>query len=263
MSTVQKQKMSRKRFAPSFFSRLKKKQTELASGGDYTEMEAESGKLLSTNQDTTRLQKLFHQSCSTLKYGTFIKITLSNDLSLLITKRGAKVSDEELQVAWDGIVSEYCELVQTKRTKGLFEAWRKVIEVKCKIRTVQLSLFVLRIKYSSEVAEGLFLMGYPLIKEIEDNEAYLRQIDMVEIEARNLNTFLEQYEQEYKNLIPTTTEASTNNQRTELDYERDLVELSRFMGYRIDKDVITVQEQAAIMNSFIDYHDKQKQHGKK
>lgn len=107
------------------------------------------------------------------------------------------------------------------------------------------SVAYLKVEYSGEIAEALMLLGYDLVEDLEDREAYLRQIYMVESEAKTLVIMLNQYVNEYKLMFP-----EGEYKRTRADYEKELAILGKYMGYRLND--ITVSEFAGIVNLYMD-----------
>ena len=184
----------------------------------------------------------------------YLKVLQSGNLQLL-TLSGTP-TNEELEEAWNDILSEFCALIKTDKSESVFKAWQKVIDCKAKINFCALSISILKIKYVADVAESLMLLGFDLIEDNADREKYLKSVEGLALETQNLSVFLEQYENDYKLLIKEDTSDEEAKEIIYNDHFADLAILSKFMGYRIDKEVISLREYANIFNTFIKYNKK-------
>lgn len=203
-----------------------------------------------------QLLATFHQKCETLIYDIFTKILVTSDYNLLTITGSPKKSD--LVNAWMGIMQEYSDLIKTEKSINIFEAWKKCVYTYWKMVYVENFIFKCKLKnpitglycYNAAEAEQVMLLGYDLIEPpAEDEEKYLHQIEMLDRESKTLVVMLNQYNQEYKLLAPDETNPII---RTIADYDKELALLSKFMGYQINKRVVTVSEVCGIINAFIE-----------
>lgn len=238
------------------FRKLRKQQRKQESGKDSIEMKQESlDSSHITSETNIQISQLsLHHSCDTLKYGKFLGIALGQlDKKVLIIK--GKFSDDELDIIWDSIISEYAGLIKTGRSSNIFELYKKISYTSWKLEYLEKALGFLRFKYDSDIANSIVELGYGLIEYNEDRSKYLKNILFVEREAKTLLVLLNQYSKEYLLMCP---EGSNEiDSRSMIDYDTELSLLSKFQGYRINKNKITVSEFASIVNNFLDTKNHQ------
>lgn len=203
----------------------------MAYGLAYTQMKTET---VDTSEQTSPKDTLLKSgslpTCSTLKYSEFLKYLL---LEVIPPEN------------WIELQAELSELLRTPKTDNITQLWKKIVYTEWKIQMLSASVAYLKVEYSGEIAEALMLLGYDLVEDLEDREAYLRQIYMVESEAKTLVIMLNQYVNEYKLMFP-----EGEYKRTRADYEKELAILGKYMGYRLND--ITVSEFAGIVNLYMD-----------
>jgi hypothetical protein len=175
---------------------------------------------------------------------------VKKDLSLLTIS--GEPSEEDLAKAYDAIMLEFSDLIRTEKTTSVFDLYKRLSYTKWKLTYLGWALSYLKHQYKKEYAERISLLGYDLIEEMEDREAYLKQIYLVENDAKFLVVQLNQLSNEYKLLNPAST--SEESERTAMDYQKELAILSRFMGKWIRADEITVFEFCSIVNAYLDYY---------
>lgn len=223
-------------------------QQKLETHMDYTKTPLENGPISNMNsQQVIQFSSLYHHQCKTLCYRTFIDILLTKDYKLLII--GGEPPEVELLAAWKFIIDEYCSLIHTEKSDTIFEVYKKIIMCQWKLTFVENACAFLKVFWDEEIANALVDAGFDYINSLEDREQYLRQIYMVESEAKTLIVLLNQYTAEYKQLCP---EDEAEVDRDEMDYQKELAYLSKFMGKRINPSKITVIEFCAIVNIYLD-----------
>lgn len=196
---------------------------------------------------TTPLPVAFHRKCSSLIYDSFLTVLTTGDLQVLVIS--GTPTQQELIDAWDEIIQEYVSLVKTEKSTTIFNCWLKVIRTQWLLTLLTHALDALKMQYDEDIANAIAGQGFSLIQPMEDRQKYLKQIYFVEQEAKSLIVQLNQYTTEYKALCPTEAET----EKTDIaEYEKELAILSKFMGYRIDKKVITVTEFTSILNVYLE-----------
>lgn len=238
--------------------KLKRKQTEPENGTGSTKTSPDLGPIPFTSLDQTLLRKSCLLTTRDLLLDTYIEIDTTRNFDLLLRdpKNPDNISEDTLKQIWESIQMEYSELIETKKTKAIFEAWKKVKEYEVKEKIGALSVYILRIGYDPTVANDLFLMGYDLIEPQESDADYQKQVDRVEIELKNIRTLLDGYIKSYETLVADSNLNLEGPAREAKDYEGDLAELSKFMGYRVDKKIISLFEYAALLNLYIVHSEK-------
>lgn len=220
-------------------------------GLESTSTDTESSNTKSTTS-TLLTSGSCHLSCETLTYDIFLRIILGESLTLLI--RSGVVPIEALSKVWSSILQEYVDLIKTDKSKSVHALWKKIEYTKRKIIVVDECCRFLKSKYDKDIAEVLATYGYDMIEWMQDYEKYRTQIHLVEMEAKNLVVLLNQYCIEYTQLNPDKAKAAAVRELA--DYEKELAILSRFMGYRIRKEELTVLEFCSIANNYLEYNKK-------
>lgn len=235
-------------------NKQKNSQRNTTQSSASTPMDSASGKLPEQTLPDSHLKSSYHRSCETLKYDTFLKVLISGDLNLL-TITGFP-TEEELGIAWDAIQEEYSTLIATPRSTNVFELAKRISKCNFLIKFIGWATSHLKTKYSEQIALRIQDYGYPLIeKDAEQDRGNLKQIYMVESEAKTNIILLNQYTNEYKMLYP---EGETPVDRTLMDYDKELAILSRFMGKWIRRKKITVWEFCTIVNAYMEYNKANK-----
>lgn len=199
---------------------------------------------------------IYHQSCEKLIYGRFMEIMVNGKLDPLIIS--GKPTQEQLMAAWEIIISEYCDLIKTDKSATIFDLYHKILKTQWQISYVEVALAQLKEEYDLECANRLVELGYDFIDNLPDREAYLKQIYFVQTQAKFLFVMLVQHSNEYKMMCPSD---SSPIQRTLMDFQKDLSVLSRFSGFKLDKNNLFVFEYCAIVNDYIE-NGKQEAHAR-
>lgn len=230
-----------------YYNRRNKRQTRPVNGTESTKTP--------TDTVSPRLQpqaspssNIFHRSVETLSWDRFMHIMLTGNLIYLVIE--GQPSQQELFEAWDQISEEYSQLVRAE-TDDSFELFKKIHYLKWKISYISLVLDYLKEEYDEEFAQNLATLGMSLIVEKADWQEYLAQIYRVETEAKYLIVQLNQTSNEYNIMMGKS--GGQPEQRNLKDFERELAILSKFQGYRIDKEKTTVSEYCGILNAYIEY----------
>lgn len=160
---------------------------------------------------------------------------------------------------WEEILEEYSQLVATDKSTGVFELLKKINYNAAKLTFVNEAVkFMKKYGYDAEFADYLVQYGFDFIEPSEGEQLW-KQILLVESEAKSIIVMLNQYNVEYRKLVP---EADLNNTEKleEMDYLKELAILSKFIGYHIKPEETYVTEFAAIVNTYIEYN-KERKHG--
>jgi len=232
---------------------LNAQQMKPGNGGESTRTPEHGSLSPQVSNINTPSKNTFHRSCSTLTLDRFINVLLSGNLLYLIIE--GEPSEKDLIDAWNRIADEYSELINSDKNLNTFETYKKLESVKFKLFYITITLDYLKHEYDQELAETLAEMGYHFIQLVPDRKDYLGQIFKVETEAKYLIVLLPQYINEY-NILMKDQDVEVGVKRTVMDYEKELMILSKFQGYRIRKEQTTVTEYAAIVNNYMEFYKK-------
>lgn len=153
---------------------------------------------------------------------------------------------------WADILEEFSSLIETTKSLGIFECWRKIVYLETKIQIINTCLTYLHDFYSKSIAEALVEIGLDFIEyDPEDLELYRKRLKGLDIQARTFIVILNQYYNEYDAL----NKGNTEEKRTRMDFEKEMAIL-RKAGYKINIKKIYTFEMCAIINAYIGQHKK-------
>lgn len=198
-----------------------------------------------------------HRSIKSLPYENFVLVLTEEELSHIIISGNPPI--DELVIAWENITTEYSQSIQSDKSRSIFECYRKIKRTQKMISLIDNALDFLEMKYDALLAEEIANLGYFLVKNIEDREEYLEQIERVRTEAKTLVIILGQYQTEYKLLAPEDNTVKRDYQ----SYMTELAILSRHQNTFLKAKEITVQEYCNVVNAFVAYHEAIKRKEKK
>lgn len=193
-------------------------------------------------------------SIKTIKYGSYIEIRRNGDKRRLIIS--GEPTQQQLEECWEEILLDYSDNIQTEKSASTFDLWKRIAYTEWKQNFLNVSLRLLKYKYNEEVAKEIHSLGYALIVECEKREDYLKQIYSIQSETDFLTTLLNQYDAQFALLCKK--EGVEEPEMRDIDYEKELSILSRFMKFRIKRNKITLFEFIAYTNDYLDYFKKQR-----
>lgn len=220
----------------------KHSQTKPENGSVSIPMKEEKSNTQSLDQvNIPSNNSLVLMTIQTMMYGQFLRILL----------------EEEIKPEnWNNILDDYVDEIKTPKSETIFQVLKNVYFTDWKINFLfgnekpkhYGALHLLKMQYDAEIAEMVMLMGYNLIKEMDDRDRYLKQIYLIENQAKTLIVILNQYDKEYKLL----SNDDSGKHRTRSDYEKEISIISKFIHFRIDKEVTPVIEWCAHVNHYIE-----------
>jgi len=192
---------------------------------------------------------LYHH-CSETPLDVFIDALVNNNHRRLIKSGSATPADIEL--AWQNLFYQYCDIAGTKSYRQLFAINKELGQLKSRLLTVYLCLKVLSVNHEPQCVSILHKLGYAYELNPENQEKYKNQLSTIEQKSRTIEIAIQEKEAEYKNALAEFG----GKQATEEDFTKVLVELSSFMGFRLNPREITVSEYLAIHQKY----EKEAQH---
>lgn len=212
----------------------------------------------SEKQAASSSSNVLHLNCSTLPFSNFIEILINGNLRWLIIN--GHPTPDELSQAWDDILQEYVSLVKTDKADTIFSLYKKIKITEWQLIFIEKSVMALKMQYDEEMAIDLGNLGFGEVIKSEDKNIYLGSLYAIETSAKMLIILLNQYHAEYKAMNADTTVEAGNMSDAErrFMYEKELSHLSKFQGFRIIKEKITVIEYCAIVNNYLEEIKRQK-----
>lgn len=182
-----------------------------------------------------------YQDCRSTPMDVFIDCLVNQNIKRLVKKGG--VSKTLLLSAWGKLFMEYCDLSGDSKFKSFVHLNKTIGTLRSKMLAVQLCIYVLASRDSNECAETLKKLGFAGEFKGEGKAAELLKV------SKRLKSFqfeLKQKVHEYQLMIK-------DGQSSKLEssyFDMMFVELSKFMGYRLEPSKTTVLEFVTIRNRY-------------
>jgi hypothetical protein len=180
---------------------------------------------------------VLHNSLDTLILNDFIQIHVKKKFELLVIT--GQASPEQIAEAWEAIQEDFMSRMISVEAFAIFHFEKELAIINSKIALVGICLQVLEVKRSDAAVKELAAMGYRRPFNWNDRAAY--EADLKAVESRS-KTLLERRKTAEDRLKQARRPISERATKTVEDWDMDLAILSKYMGYRLDKKVITVSE---------------------
>ena len=215
-------------------------------------------------REQTRPRSACFRHCAETKMDVFIDCMVDHKFNRLV--KYGNPSQHEIVKAWEDLFSEYCELTNTPGYKQILRLTKEIGALNSKIMSVNLCIQVLAYRYSETCVNTLHRFGYKARFDIADKDKYLNDLRSIQTKIKAAALALEQRTAEYKKVI-----SETNGKTPSHQYFADMMmELSKYMGFRMKADEISITEYVSIMQKREKemelnnrYAQKYKQHGPK
>lgn len=187
----------------------------------------------------------YYSSCEDLPLNLYIRCQVDNDLTALVIEGNPE--EAELLDAWGKITEEYYERADEALDTHSVGLYMEVQSLTIKIEVIQESISVLKKYYCPELIDILKGHGFE-IKGDETSEEYISRLEKVSKRSKSLLLTLQDKFSQLERLKKSKKEG---DKITRKYYGKLLAYLSKFVEYRIDKNVTTVNEFADILNMYI------------
>ncbi|MEA5110368.1 hypothetical protein SDC9_36965 [bioreactor metagenome] len=179
--------------------------------------------------------------CSSTPLDVFIDALVNKNLGRLVIY--GKATHKQINDAWELLFTEYCEISGSPQYQGLVNLTREIGSLQSKLLSIRLCVKVLAYRYSARAVSTLRRFGYNYKFNLQDPEGYLRDIKAVMTKSKSVEIALDQSLVEYDKLL----KESDGKNLTEDYFQKALVELSKFMGFRVNAREVTVSEYVAMI----------------
>ena len=184
----------------------------------------------------TKFKKLYRseliQSCSELPLSIFIRCLLHHDYSGLVLK--GNPNEGKIVNAWENIYQEYIELSDNQYFKKLIALYKDIGELQSRIYAVELGLFLLANGRNQMVINNLNKLGY---KRKWTDETYQSDLENIKSRINSAKLMIKIKEKQMDDLMKENRKPVK-----ESDFDKALTVMSKYQGYRIRKEDITVLE---------------------
>lgn len=142
---------------------------------------------------------------------------------------------------WDEVYSEYAMLSNDPKQVRLLNILKDISVLSNKITLIEGIAQQLSRKFNQELADILKSYGFP----IKESPTYQNDLQMIITRAKSM---VIRKNDRLKDLENMNSGAGERPKKS--DFDNLLVELSKFMTFRIDSKVVTVSEFCAILNKY-------------
>lgn len=175
-------------------------------------------------------------TCDKLMMDKFIDCLVSENYNSLIIS--GNPSKEQLDAAWNNIISEYAELIGSEHYETIIRLTKEINAAVFKFNRVSLYVFILGIMHSESIANHLRKMGYPGNYNPSNQEMYKRDLETSLNKAKTLLAQAQQ-KQIQLNKLESSIEKGKIDRR---HFDEVIIALSDHKKYQVKEDQITVQK---------------------
>lgn len=209
-----------------------------------------------TSQQDIQSNSTYHRSTETLIYNDFLLILTGAESVQHLAITGTP-DEEDLILAWVNIQEQYSDTIRTEKATSLIEINKRMLQNRWQITTVDHCILVLRLEVDQLSIDTLANLGYPVIEYNGDWHDYMKQIDLVEMEAKFLIVLKNQLYNEYKRMAGDDT-AAAGGKITMQEYDKELAVISKYMAFDVDKMKITTSKFCSYLNIYLDHIEQTK-----
>lgn len=189
---------------------------------------------------STKPSNLYHR-CSETPLDVFIDCFVNKNLMRLV--KFGKANAKQVNEAWEELFTDYCEILGSPQYSRMVALIKDIGGLQSKMLAINLALRVLSVRYSYKCVQVLRKFGYNYKFSISDPDAYFKDLETVQKKSKSSELALDRALLEYKALF----EKSEGEAPTYEVFQKNLVELSKYMGFRINPKEVTVSEYVAII----------------
>ena len=196
-----------------------------------------------TENNNYRLTNL-KTHCTQVTLDVFIKCLVHNDYSGLIIR--GRHTQQQLAQAWEYLYMEYCDLSGSISNKRILSLAREIGMMEARLLTIRTAVLVLSVRYSQRMVDLLHKYGYRFSLDPNTGKQYLDELETIIKKSKTIVITIEQKRHEYEEMM----KQHEGERVTEQYFDELLVELSRFMSFRLIASDITLTEFVAMHNRY-------------
>lgn len=220
-------------------------------------MHAIRSKVKSSLRIGAKQPRLFTR-CSQTPLDVFIDALVNKNLDRLVIY--GKATQKQISDAWELLFTEYCEISGSPQYQRLVHLLRTIGSTRAKLLSVRACIAVLSHRYSERSVQTLRLFGYKYSFNVNDKISYANDLKSLEQKIKTSELSLIQTEKEYYELLNESENSNDDNY-----FPQTLIELSKYMGFRINPREITVSEFVLMQKRMLKEYEiiKNKKNGNK
>lgn len=189
--------------------------------------------------------KPYYTSCRELPLNKFMWCMVKGNVWHLMKPKQPRVSKKILEPVWNEIFYEYMDMVKDPMHTKMLVLMKEITRLDTHFVLVYETCRQLNLHYYKPLVESLQKLGYRYKYDPSDRQKYRKELDLTISQSKSYRLKAEQYRKDLEEL-----KSDKGKKTNESDYETILAELSKFQGYRLDPNVITVAEFVAITNRY-------------
>lgn len=179
---------------------------------------------------------MMYKSCYDLPMGRFITCLVDKDYTGLSIE--GEHSQEEMYERWEQIYEQYAAMAGVSMYSEYIAKMKDYGRSLLQLHILTASITALSYAYYPEVVAALNKSGFKCKFDEYDLEAYAKELDSLSKRAQSLSVRLKL---SMKNIEEMTKKTSKNTVNRG-DFVTTVGILSKYMGFRIDVDLVTVAE---------------------
>lgn len=177
----------------------------------------------------------------------FIRCLCDNDLSAMLID--GEAAGDVLSEAWQNIYNEYLDLTAKNGNNEVLTLLQEFDSFFYKHAVIENTVTILRLYYEQDLINILKGYGYHFQFNPEDPEKYHKDLDSVMQRSKRMILEMEIRRKQIESLQKANLGAVINRQY----FDEILVTLSKFSGYHVNEDLVTVSRYCAILNLYISH----------
>jgi hypothetical protein len=178
---------------------------------------------------------LYHR-CSDTPLDVFIDVLVNKNMPRLV--RTGKATPKEIDSAWQKLWFEYCDLSGSPEYRQLFGLIKEVGYLEGKLMSIRLAIQSISSSQSNGCINILHNYGYRYAFEKSKPDEFEKDIQRVIEKSKTIELLIKAGRAQ----IDKINEKAQGESVKEDWFEDTLTVLSKYMGYRINRKVITVSE---------------------
>lgn len=181
----------------------------------------------------------------------FIDVVESGDLKRLLRYRFIPVPAGVIEKAWNKIFYDYLSIIDHEQYIQLLRKEKDLFLLQSKIQLIGMIVNSLSMNYEKGLVEVLQRLGYRYRFDRYGNpDEYIKDVERVKKDVQSMIRTIGEIREEMNEGAKEKIKGSY--------FDSVLVDLSKFQGYQINKNNLTVSEFANIVKKFKSHGRKQK-----
>lgn len=192
-----------------------------------------------------------YTSCYDVPMSAFISCVVDENYNALVVS--GNPTPEQIQAAWDGIYEQYSELSHNTVYSEYVQRLKEHTIVFTQINGLTAGITVLRYGDYPDVIASLRKLGFSVPETPLNPKKYIELIESLSRQLSGLHTRLKMLDKMLKDAVKSQQGKAAKRS----DFVRAASVMSKFMGFRVDLNDITVAEYIEYQNQMIEYSRKQ------